>query len=175
MEEREFYKLIEGRDEAGKPNAMCTVNILMPDENDEPKELASVATMNGAVYMAIVPYGLSMIDIIFDEPTDFDYLQMGGICEHAFALISTANAEGTPVPSLTLSVSQQGDFAAFMTCMDCVWSYIPTSAEKICTGIRFITKTENIHFLELTEGQVVKVLDEIQEDMLTENLSKGEE
>lgn len=167
MTERDFYKKIEGRDESGTSNAMCSVVILEPDTEDEPKEVASATTLNGAVYLAIVPGGLSMIDVMFEDNTDYDYIQLGGICERYNQMIADANREGTVIPSLALSVSEQGDFSAFMTCINSAWSYIPTSAEKTCTGIRFIVNTENIHFLEFDEEQTGKLLDELEDELIT--------
>jgi len=166
MTEREFYYLIEGRDEENTPNAMCSLSILLPNKYSEPEEAAAVATSHGAVYLAIVPGGLSMIDVMFEDETDCDYLQMGGVCEKAFSMISAANANGTEIPSITLSVSEHGDFSAFMTCVNCAWSYIPTSAEKVCTGIRFIVETKNIHFLELDSTQIDKILYELEEEII---------
>jgi hypothetical protein len=171
MTEREFYQLIEGRDESGAPNAMCSIVILEPDENDDPTEIASATTMTGAVYLAIVPDGLSMIDVMFDDNTDYDYIQMGGICERYNSLIADANRNGTTIPSLALSISEQGDFSAFMTCVNAAWSYIPTSAEKVCTGIRFIVKTEDIHFLEFDEEQVNKLLDELEDEIISGSIA----
>lgn len=167
MTEREFYQTIEGRDESGTPNAMCSVVILEPDDDDDPREIASATTLNGAVYLAIVPGGLSMIDVMFEESTDYDYIQMGGICERYNSIIADANRNGTTIPSLALSVSEQGDFSAFMTCINSAWSYIPTSAEKVCTGIRFIVDTENIHFLEFNPEQVDMLLDELEDELIT--------
>lgn len=172
MTEREFYKLIEGRDETGTPKGMCSLVILIPDENGEPKQVATASTLNGAVYLAIVPNGLSMIDVMFDEPTDYDYIQLGGICEKFNIMISEANRNGTVIPSLVLSVSEQGDFSSFMSCVDCVWSYIPTSAEKICTGIRFIMETKNIHFLEFDETQINVLLNELEEEIISGDVAE---
>lgn len=171
MTEREFYQKIEGRDESGTPNAMCSVVILEPDGDEDPREIASATTLNGAVYLAIVPGGLSMIDVMFEEHTDYDYIQLGGICEKYNSLVADANRNGTTIPSLALAVSEQGDFASFMTCINSAWSYIPTSAEKVCTGIRFIVDTENIHFLEFDDEQVDKLLDELEDEIISGSVS----
>jgi hypothetical protein len=171
MTERDFYKRIEGRDDTGTPNAMCSLVILTPDEDGDPSEVATATTLNGAVYLSIIPDGLSMIDVMFDEHTDYDYIQMGGVCEKLNFMVADANRNGTVIPTLALSISEQGDFSSFMTCVNCVWSYIPTSVEKICTGIRFIVKTEDIHFLEFNENQVNTLLDELEDEIISDGTS----
>lgn len=167
MTERDFYKKIEGRDDIGTPNAMCSLVILKLDANDEPAEVTTVTTMNGAVYLAIVPNGLSMIDVMFEEPMDYDYIQMGGLCEQFNRMVADANVHGSVMPSLVLSVSEQGDLTSVMSCVSCAWSYIPTSAEKICTGIRFIMETKHIHFLAFNDEQVNLVLNELEDEIIS--------
>ena len=168
MNEREFYKRIEGRDDDEAPKAMCSLVIVGPDSNDDPNELGNTTTFNGAVYLAIIPNGLSMIDVIFEDDVDFDYIQMSGLCEQFNKMVMAANANGGEMPSLILTVSEKGELSAIMSCVNCVWSYVPNSPEKICTGLRFIVQTENIHFLEFDDNQVAKVLDEIEEEMIAD-------
>ena len=175
MTEQEFYSLIEGRDDDGTPKAMCTLGLLTVNDASEITELATAASLNGAVYLALIPGGLSMIDIMFDEPTDYDYLQLGGVCEMLNKEIANANRNGAEPPSLTLTLTQQGDFQTFLTATDCVWSYIPTSAEKICTGIRLITSTDNINFLELDDGQVDEMIEDMKEQMFMQQFNKDDD
>lgn len=163
MTEREFYQEVEGRDKNGMSNAMISLSILYPNEEDV-AEQRTFSTLDGAAYFAIMPDGLSMIDVMFENYTDFDYIQLGDVCEEYFNLLSEANSNGTEIPSLVLSIAPKGDFSSIMTAMNCVWSYIPVSATKMCSGIRFIVQTGNLNFLEMTEEQADAILDELDDE-----------
>lgn len=169
MKERDFYKLIEGRDEEGRPNAMCSLVIVGPDDHNDPVDLGDATSFDGAVYPAIVPGGLSMIDVMFDDPVNFDYIKMSGLCEQFNKMLVSANTNGSEMPSLILTVSEQGELSAIMSCVNCAWTFVPTSPEKVCTGLRFIVDTNNIHFLEFNEEQLYKVLDELEDEIIADD------
>lgn len=164
MTEREFYQEIEGRTEDEKAKAMCSLSILFPAEGDDVEEYKSVATMDAAVYPAIIPKGLSMIDLLFESNTDIDYLRFSSVCEEFFELVTDANRNGDAIPTLCLTVAPIGDFADVLSVLNCVYSYVPTTAEKICTGLRFIAMTEQVSFLSLDEDELNSVMDEINDD-----------
>ena len=160
MTERDFYTLIEGTNEFDQPKATCVVSILQPDDKGDPEIVAQTVTHNGVVYMAIIPDGLSMIDIIFDTNVDYEFLQLGGLCEQFFDNVAAANREGGLIQTLALSIMENDTLDTNMSCVDCVWTYIPVTAEKVCVGVRFLCKTENIIFTELDEDQVDALLGE---------------
>ena len=160
--ESDFLKHTEGKGPNGISNANVTIAILTPDENGEIDEEDKRFIENGVVHYAIIPNGLSMIDVIFDSNVDFDYIQAGTICERFFDLAGITSRENTnKIPTLSLSITPKGDVANIMTAVDCVWSYVTASPELVCTGIRFICKTENISFVQLTPEQVNTIFDEI--------------
>lgn len=169
MTERAFYKSIEGCDKEGSPNAMCSLIILGPDEHGEPVSLGEATSFTGIVYPAIVPGGLSMIDVLFDDPLDYDYMHMVGVCEQFTKMVMAANANGSEMPSLILTVSEQGVLSKIMSCTNCAWSYIVAGAGQTVSGIRFIIDTKNIHFMEFDDDQLEKVFDELDEENMTED------
>ena len=175
MDERTFYKLIEGRDEDEQAKASVTASILLVSEDaieedgtPEVAQLDGVTIFDGAVYLAIQPNGLSMIDVMFDDPTDYEYLKLGTLCEGYTECLQANNRGDGSLPLLSLNITEQGEIGRALTVTNAVWSYIPTSADKICTGIRFIALTENLHFVELTDNQVDLLLDEIGGELLDE-------
>lgn len=175
MDEREFYKLIEGRDKNEQARATVAASILLvsddaieEDGTPEVAQLDGVTIFDGAVYLAIQPNGLSMIDVMFDDPTDYEYLQMGALCEGYTTSLQAHNRGDGSLPLLSLNITEQDDIGEALTITNCVWSYIPTSADKVCTGIRFISLTENLHFVELSDEQVDLLLDEVGGELLEE-------
>lgn len=168
MDERSFYKKIEGVEEDGTSRAMCNLAIVGPDGDDDPIELGTAVALNGAVYLSIIPGGLSMIDVMFEDHTDYDYLKMAGLCDQYNKMVADANANATEVPSLTLVVSEKGELAMMMSCVGCAWSYMATSPDKPCSGLRFIVQTDHIHFLEFNDEQITKILDELEDEELSE-------
>lgn len=169
MTDEEFYKRIEGRNEDETAKAMVSLSIITIGDSDDDIQCSdNVSVYDGAVYLAVSPNNLSMIDVMFDEPTDFDYLQVGGICEKFSQMLSDYNAFGGRLPMLNIVICEQGDFQSSLNVLNAVWSYIPTSADKICTGVRLIALTDNLNFVELTDEQVDTVLDEVGDDLLQE-------
>lgn len=164
MTERELYQEIEGKNEDGTTKAVISLAILTPNEEGEPEIEDSTTSMSGTVYLAIKPDSLSMIDVLFPSNTDADYLQFSGLCERYFETLADANRNGWPIPSLVMTVMPKGDFANSLNVIDCVWSYIPVTAEGVCSGLRFIAKTEFLNFISLSETEAYKLIDEIDDE-----------
>ena len=156
--EIEFLKETEGLDEDGNKKTMISINVTIPD--DESREpIAKFITEEATVFYAIMPDGISMIDILFDSNTDYDYLQFSKVCEEYFDNLSVANIYGTELPILTVTISPADDFSTFLTALKASWSYIPSTAEKTCSGIRITCQTENLLFAQLDKGTVTTIYD----------------
>lgn len=170
MTEREFYNQIEGRNEDEQAKAMITASIVLTsNDEEEVAALDNISVFDGAVYLAVEPNNLSMIDVMFDEPTDYEYLQLGQMLEKFNEVLRAYNNGKCSEPLLTLTICRQNDVSAVLTVVNAVWSYIPTSPDKVCTGIRFIVLSDNLHFTELTDEQIDLILDEVGEEMLQDD------
>ena len=162
----ELFEKIEGRDEYGIPKAICNLNILMPDDNGDPDIIRTANTLNGTVALSIIPDGISAVDVVFENETDYDYLQFSTLCEEHFKQVSDAMKNDGIVPSLTLSICPRDDIGEFLQLMNCQWSYIPVSQDGKSSGIRFIAMPDCVFVTEIPD----EVFEAVAEDIAAENV-----
>lgn len=150
---QEFMERVEGVGSDGEKKAVCAVQILQAKGEDDAEVLREYVTPDSVVSFAIVPNGISMVDLEFDGATDYDFLQVAGVCDEYNERIRKIKSGDTVRPVLAVTVTAETDFERFLNLSDCAWCYTSTAAGEPTSGIRFIVGTSNIGYLELTKEQ----------------------
>jgi len=167
LTQQEFLDEVKGVDEEGKSKAQLVVGIM-----DVLKEemIDTVTLFYGVVDIAIVPDYNSAFEVTFTDSADYEYVQLTGLLEEYFSLVSQANTLGEIPPLLTLTIMPAGDIENYLTVVGAMYSYKANRPNEIACGIHFVAPTENIEFIELEEDTVNELLDEIDEEEFLEEM-----
>lgn len=140
---KDFLHSMEGRDENGEANALCTVQILKPGD-DGVSELKGCAITDGEVSFHIIPGGVSEIILTFDSNTDYDFLQVNDICRE----YSDRGKEGEDIV-LALTLMSRDDTKHFLSALCQGWMYNITDPSEPCNGFRFTAKTDYMSVVDV--------------------------
>ena len=140
---KDFLHSMEDRDENGESNALCTVQILKPDD-DGVSELKGCAITDGEVSFRIIPRGVSEIMLTFDSNTDYDFLQIDEICRE----YSDREKDGEDIV-LALTLMSRDDTKHFLSALCQGWMYNITDSSELCNGFRFAAETEYMSVVDV--------------------------
>lgn len=165
MEKKEFLAAISGRDSNNQSKAIISFNILgVSDDEEDIIQLEDTVCYDGVVYVAIQPEQLSIIDILWKNPTDYEFVRVEELLQRYNEYLKNYNQNDDVQHFLSVSIVAAGNLAANMNVLNCIWSYTTDNQYKICNGVRLITLSDNIKFTELNEEQLDILLDDIIEN-----------
>lgn len=167
MSEQELLEAVKGLDEDGKSKATVVIGIMDVLKNEM---IDTVTSFYGVLDVAIIPDYNSAFELTFCDSGDYEYVQLTGLLDEYFNLVSTANSNGAIPPLLTLTVMPAGDIENYLTVAGVMYSYKSKRPYEIPDGIHFVAPTENIEFFGLDEDTVNKLLDEVDEEEFLEEM-----
>ncbi len=170
MDQNEFLNEVKGLDEDGKSKAQVVVGIMDVVKNEM---IDTVTSFYGVLDVAIVPDYNSAFELTFSDSGDYEYVQLTGLLDEYFNLVSEANSKAEIPPLLTLTIMPAGDIENYLTVVGTMYSYKASRPYEIPDGIHFVAPTENIEFLGLDEDTVNTLLDEIDEEEFFEEMERG--
>lgn len=167
MTRQELLAEVKGKDEEGKSKAQVTVGIM---DVIKQEMIDTVTSLYGVLDVAIVPDYNSAFKLDFNESDDYEFVQLTGLLDEYFNLVSEANNNEEVPPLLTLTIMPQGDIENYLTVVGAMYSYAANRPYEIPKGIHFVAPTENIEFLSLDEETVNQLIDEVEEDEFLEEM-----
>ena len=167
LTQEELLEEVKGKDEDGKSKAQVTVGIMDVLNNEM---VDSVTSLYGVLDVAIVPDYNSAFELVFTDSADYEFIQLTGLLEEYFGLVSQANTLGEIPPLLTLTIMPQGDIENYLTVAGAMYSYMASRPYEVPHGIHFVAPTENIEFLELDEDTVNLLFEEVDEEQFLEEM-----
>ncbi|WP_458457782.1 hypothetical protein, partial [Pseudobutyrivibrio sp.] len=147
MNEIEFLNEVKGLDEDGKSKAQVVVGIMDVLKNEM---IDTVTSFYGVLDVAIVPDYNSAFELTFSGSGDYEYVQLTGLLDEYFALVSASNDRGEIPPLLTLTIMSVGDIENYLTVVGAMYSYKSKRPYEIADGIHFVAPTENLEFFGLS-------------------------
>ncbi len=167
LNEIEFLDEVKGLDENGKSKAQVVVGIMDVLKNEM---IDTVTSFYGVLDVAIVPDYNSAFELTFSDSGDYEYVQLTGLLDEYFNLVSAANSGEEIPPLLTLTIMPAGDIENYLTVVGAMYSYKSKRPYEVPSGIHFVAPTENLEFFGLDEETVNTLLDELDEEEFLEEM-----
>lgn len=170
MEDMEnIYQRVAGTDENGEANAICCLMIEKRQEggSTEPAVQELVYMLDACVTVSFTG-DFAVVDLIFEDNLDYEYLQAGELCRRYSDMADVRcladHVEGEL--SLVLSLAAKGEYEVFLTGLDAAWCIMPREPEGMCSVIRLIFMSGKFGVYEFQkeaiEGMIGEVVEEIE-------------
>ncbi len=159
--EKELFALINESHKEDGVTFVCGVSIQRMISETEAEVVRSAFSMNAAIQIHVTDMW-TVVDIIFEDYLDYDYLQILDVCNDYIQLQKDTSQESM---ALVLTVTPLGDYDFFLSGVDGFWSYYTEEPTELVHGLRFIFQHDQMAGYELNSETVELMLKQVTREL----------